>query len=606
MDDPVENRGRRYWTLRVSELYEGETPRIDWASLIPPGRGGRAQRSELISATKSALEAIIAAPSRGGASLSHATLVGRFGQLRSLVHWMVQNDIWSFSKLKPEHAFTYLRTIVPRKGSASPLSRHTLLRHLYIWRCLRDHRAVLKDGLSFEINWIEDELVLGLQPRESEPWRAIEDSEAIKLLQAAKEWTNTFSVYVGNLLERLWGEQGKIVGAKAGAVKRERKAFFDSLALEPNFRLLAEKLGKSGSPPYIVLKAAVHVLEGAALTQLLILVGLRSKELARLDSDCIIEPVDGNLDSLLLRGIAAKKGGIARTWAATTAVKEAVDALLVLLATPRKKSALQCLLLDGPVTRYGGARNPREIKRGSTKRIVYRLRKFVRTAFPKDKALVRRMHPHAARKTFARFVVKRDKRVLESLAHHFGHTHRAITDGYYVGSDIELSLLLDVENREDLAKSLADLISSTNIAGKAAKAFVESRQVASKLRGKAALRSTVERLISQGVQLAPCDWGFCVYSKALSACHGDATGPNEAERTADVCSGCANFAVTERHRAWWEERVSRDEEFLARTEAPEQAVNFVQRRLTRSTELLRELNASLINSRSVPMSKVIK
>lgn len=180
--------------------------------------------------------------------------------------------------------------------------------------------------------------------------------------------------------------------------------------------------------------------------------------------------------------------------------------------------------------------------------------------------------------------------MLESLAYHFGHTHRAITDGYYVGADMELAQLIDAENRQDLAQSLADLLSSGNIAGKAGKAFASARTLAARMRGNATLQSVVERLIADGVQLAPCDWGYCVYSKALSACHGDARGPNEALRTAEVCGGCSNFVVTERHRAWWEERMVRDQQFLKGQGLLEQSVMVVRRRLSRNVELLAELN----------------
>ena len=64
MDPVVINKGRRYWTLRASELYAGDEPLIDWALLIPPAIGTRDQRTGLITATKQALEAMVGAPRR--------------------------------------------------------------------------------------------------------------------------------------------------------------------------------------------------------------------------------------------------------------------------------------------------------------------------------------------------------------------------------------------------------------------------------------------------------------------------------------------------------------------------------------------------------------
>lgn len=592
MDAVTTHKGRRYWTLRASDLYAGEKPRIDWASLLPPATGMRAQRSGLISATKQALEAMIEAPRRTTGGLSHSTVQNWFGIFRRLVRWMVPHGIWRFSELTPEDAATYLHSIRPKREGAPEVSISTVQRHINVLRCLWDFRWGLRDALCFDINRIDQDLLSGMRLRTRIPWRPIGEADAMKLLSAAKNFTAAHAVYVGGLLKRLWAEQDGVVGVNRGNARRRREAFYRMLALEPEFCRLTDKLGMASRSPYTVLRAAVFVLEGAVLTSILLLVGLRAREAVRLDADCVMVPEDGDPGSLLLAGIAAKMGGRRRTWAITSAVKEAVDVVRTMLAVPRELSGQQSLFVCGSASRCAAFPGSRMPKRPGPSFVSIRMRHFARAAFPNEPELARQLHAHAARKTFARFVVMRDKRVLESLAYHFGHTHRAITDGYYVGADIELALLLDAENREDLAQSLADLLSSRNIAGKAGKAFISNREPAApSLRGKAALRSMVDRLISQGVQLAPCDWGYCVYSKALSACQGDAKGPNEAQRTAEVCSGCSNFVVTERHRAWWEERVVRDEAFLGRGNAPAQAVMVVQRRLSRSKELLTELNS---------------
>jgi integrase len=599
MDVVIKHKDRRYWTLRASELYANAEPRIDWASLIQDGTGTKGQRSGLISATKDALQAMIDTPRRSAGTLSHATVLDWFDRFRRLVRWMVIQDLWQFSKLTPEDAAAYLRTIQPRRGGPPEVSLSTVQRHINTLRCLWDCRFNLRDSLRFNVNHIEQSLIQDMQLRKAAPWRPLGEAEAIRLLRTAKEWTEAHAEYVGGVLGRLWAEQEGLVGVSQWRARRRREMFYNALAREPQYGELIERLGMAGRPPYFVIKAAVIVLEGAALTSLLLLVGLRAREAVRLDVDCVMAPEVGDPEKLLLAGIAAKKGGRRRTWAITSAVKDAVDALRAMLAVPREISGQPSLLVEGAIGRCTLFASSKVPTRPEAQTVTVRMRNFARVAFPDEPDLVRRHHAHAARKTFARFVVLRDKRVLESLAYHFGHTHRAITDGYYVGADMELALLLDAENREDLARSLTDLLSSKNIAGKAGKAFVAHRELAvPRLRGKAAMRTVVERLISQGVQLAPCDWGYCVYSKALSACHGDAKGPNEAQRTAEVCSGCSNFLVTERHRAWWEDRVVRDEEFLSRS-VPSQAVMVVQRRLAKSMDLLAELNEAKASNRAL-------
>ena len=93
------------------------------------------------------------------------------------------------------------------------------------------------------------------------------------------------------------------------------------------------------------------------------------------------------------------------------------------------------------------------------------------------------------------------------------------------------------------------------------------------------LTEAVERLIESGIRLAPCNWGYCVYRKELSACSGDDNGPTELWRNPDVCSECMNFCPTAKHLPWWEDRAARSEEFLKRADLPAMTRSHVQGRL---------------------------
>ena len=48
------------------------------------------------------------------------------------------------------------------------------------------------------------------------------------------------------------------------------------------------------------------------------------------------------------------------------------------------------------------------------------------------------LNTHQGRKTFARFVAKRDRTGLHALQKHFGHVSLAMTDRGYVGTDFAL------------------------------------------------------------------------------------------------------------------------------------------------------------------------
>jgi hypothetical protein len=150
----------------------------------------------------------------------------------------------------------------------------------------------------------------------------------------------------------------------------------------------------------------------------------------------------------------------------------------------------------------------------------------------------------------------------------------------------------------DLARNLMDLLVAPHAAGKAADAIAKARSLVPTFKGRKGLERFVDKLIDDGVQLAPCDWGYCVYSQALSACHGDSRGPNEARRSPDVCSTCANFAVTHQHRPWWEARLRQDDEFLERPGLTEQTVTWVKRRRANSAKIVAGLLPLVRDSRA--------
>lgn len=215
-----------------------------------------------------------------------------------------------------------------------------------------------------------------------------------------------------------------------------------------------------------------------------------------------------------------------------------------------------------------------------------RIRIFLRLGCSKVQGCPVTIHPHQLRKTFAKLAVQRNKSNLEPVAAQLGHAYKSFTDAKYVGVDHQLAELLREEDRKELTHCLEQLLSGRKITGKAAPALSEMRSKMRAFRGKASLRSVVERLIDEGVVIAPCDWGFCVYARPYSACRGDDKGPNSIYRSPDVCATCKNFVVTAEHRAWWEARSIRDEEFLKRENLPEQTINIVSQRLRRTQEVL--------------------
>ncbi|AQT51624.1 hypothetical protein BHQ31_14995 [Burkholderia cenocepacia] len=586
------------WFLAESPLYPDEQPTIDWIKFLPPGVGTRHQRQYLLKSVKYFLRALINMPSaKRHSMISPATVKNWVKWTRRLVAWMVGRDIWRFSQLQTLEMLDFLTecsySLLGDKRPLSSAGNYVVLLQ-WLWDLRYDYPASLRINPSTLAGQIGDIV----PPDKRVPWKALDESIALPLIRDALKWIEAHGGFIRHAVDVLSDRLNHCVGLTRFQVHMRIRQTYSLLDDEPGMALAREALGLEHTHSFIVVRHLLTQTEGACLIILLFLVGFRCRELVNLDVDSML--IDQTADGepiYRLRGVAAKRGGLGRTWVASNEVKEVIEYMTLLYEQVRIKSGKKALFLS----RAGGnaPQIGKCINRISTASVAKRIKQFAsaphRSASPK----VLRLHPHSARKTFARFVAIRDKRALESLSYHFGHTHRMITDGCYVGADIELEKLIGEEARRDLANGLEDILRSGVVAGKAARSLQALKVDADSgaFRGRRSLQSLVDRLIEKGIQLAPCDWGYCVYSQSLSACRGTPAGPNEANRSPEVCAGCSNFVVTEKHRVWWSERLERDQRFLDQAGAPEQSRQLVKRRLLGTEKVLRDLNARSSNGR---------
>ncbi|MDR6493182.1 integrase [Paraburkholderia terricola] len=586
----VVRKTREHWYLAVDALYENKVASIDWNSFLPATGGTKHQREYLLRSIKGLLTGMIEAPRQTrGDKLAHSTVLNWTFEVRRLVNWMTSREIWRFSALTGEDVATYIeRCGVKDDGSGNVAQFTFFIRVRFLqdmWELRRHYVGPLRVNPAF----LDGELRQPLRSRSS--WKALDESVALPLIGDAIRWIETHGEYLLSVRQRRWDLTRRWVGVTKGARQRKILEFYEDIEQEPGLQLLRQKLKMGACKTFGVLREALGLTDGACFILFLFLEGMRVSELVRLDSGCLrTERSPDGREHKRLHGIAAKQGGKHRTWITCDPVAEAVNYCERASSGARKALGIKALFINH---RHGIAALGKAAVRIPRGVVATRMRRFANSPHRSSPHLSR-LHPHVARKTFARFVVSRDKHALESLAYHFGHVHRAITDSYYVGSDIELHKLLAEEARSDLVRGLTDLLDSRYLGGKAGASMeIVKRSLRTTFRGKKGLKKIVEKLIEDGVQLAPCDWGYCVYSQALSACRGDERGPNEARRSPDICSGCANFAVTERHRAWWEVRMDRDDEFLTQEGLPEQTVLWVQQRRANTARLLSGLNEGL-------------
>ncbi|RAR67096.1 phage integrase family protein [Paraburkholderia unamae] len=582
---------QHYWELDVSPLYEGETARISWRTFLPAHGGTRHQRTYLLQSVKGLFDALIEQPRqvRGG-HISHNTVINWTFEIRRLIRWMTERGIWRFSSLTGQDLADYIERCAVLESGDGPVTQFTLYNRVKVLQEMWELRTLYLGALRVSPATLD--VAAQARPlRSPSSWRALDETVAKPLLGDAINFLNVHGDYLVSITQRRW--KLALRGLTGSHQKYRIGQFYKSIQSEPEFEALCRDLKLETHQTWKVLQKAYREMDGASYIIILFLVGMRVAELARLDMGCVKhETTKDGVDVARLHGVAAKKGGKSRKWIVNDDVLKAVKYFEDTYAAARKSFKSRALILAGSnrIAALGKSRGIR-IARGEVANCMVA---FARGKFRKT-YLRERVHPHVARKTFARFVTSRDKSGLEALAYHYGHVYKAVTDGSYGGSDIELRTLLNEESRKDLERALTDLIRTNNVAGKAGAAMKSLKEKA-KFRGKKGLKFLVEKLIAQGIQLAPCNWGYCVYSRALSLCGGDDRGPNEVNRSADICSRCGNFAATERHRPWWEVRMTRDENFLKNRHLGPQTIKIVGERLRNTATVLRGLNAQTVTA----------
>lgn len=579
-------RSLQVWELATGPLHNHVPINLHWRRAIPPGRGTKYQRERLVQSMKELMEAVIEQGGEAG-PLAAGSISNYFGQIRRIVAWMTERDIWAFRDLSPGDVVDF---VASRQGRRErPLCENTLWSIEGTFKRMWQLRDKYLMPLRFDPLLVESEIKLSIRTRCTEPWRPLDEEHALPLVKDALEWIRSHGRTVIAMVRSLWTERRSHVGlSRYKRMKRVRAQYLGFLE-EPAIQQIARQLQVDALMPDTAINRIMTTTEGACIVALLFLVGMRASELLRLEADCLTIVGEAGLDQrAILKGIAAKRRGMPRTWAASDDVVEVVEFLTELYAEIRGHTGQTALLLGKTSAAPIPLPGRRNVRLG-TESLRPRLLAFANSPH-RGFSTELRIHAHMARKTFARFVVMRDKSALESLAYHYGHVHSAITDGAYVGTDISLARLLSEEDRADLAEALMDLLSGGAVGGKAGRNITQFAEQASggktSFRGKRSLGAAVDKLIESGIRLAPCDWGYCVYSKAMSACGGDDKGPNAVQRAPDVCATCQNFSVTERHRPYWNERARRDEEFLKRQGLPDQTKQVVLARVARSRDVL--------------------
>lgn len=588
--------------------FEGPRPglrlyqlRFDWDFELPDGSRFTAPGwHRWLEDARTFLWSLRADPPRGRRWLRVHSLVSAGQKLRTLISWMAGEGMRGFGGLDRENAQRFLGVIAERVApNGNAITANT--RHAY---------ANVVVSLWLQRHKLAD-------PPPEHPFNG--------------ERASTFSGFNGGTVERLpftpdaiaiplISKAIRLIGQPADdmiALRDRAVSFYEERRArgltrpsvrQPVLKLIAahgfSHLDGEAAPwhPPIVgtkqLRFLIDRIYEACFVVISYLVGARVSEILALEAGCIEQhhSADGTELFSYLRGrifkTASDDAGQPHLWAAPQAVIRAIDVLERLSAPLRQQAGRSELFLSMQGHGIIDTR-PLDVVTGST--LVSRLNSYFApfVALP-DHADGSTWHltTHQGRKTFARFVGKRDRTGLHALQHHFGHVTRIMTDSAYVGTDFDLGELVDAQTLEETRAALEDLLTASHLGGKAGR-MLSAR---SRFRGRTRdgdLAGYVDFLIEEsGMRLGVCDWGYCVYRAEFAACMGDERGPNPVWRTESVCMNCANFAVTERHRPVWQARLNRNLTLIADQRLDGASRSLASTRIAECERILSDLSAS--------------
>ncbi|MEJ1935050.1 hypothetical protein WDZ92_33040, partial [Nostoc sp. NIES-2111] len=143
----IVGRTKTRWYLATNELFDSAdgAPFLDWNTLLASIKGGtKHQRSYLLKSVRGFMEALVEAPrdlrrGEGGSQfVGHLTVLNWYWEVRHLVVWMTQRNIWRFSSLTSEDICIFAKDRKRRadgQGEVTPNTYYFRLKMLReLWR----------------------------------------------------------------------------------------------------------------------------------------------------------------------------------------------------------------------------------------------------------------------------------------------------------------------------------------------------------------------------------------------------------------------------------------------------------------------------------------
>ena len=600
---PLRISTRSVWLDRVWHL-DGRRPgsnradfSLDWGFVLADdSRFSDPRWAEWREAAKLFVWSLKLDPPPGYRNAHESTIVSVFSRLRMLIRWMAAQGYRCFADLDRDACDRFMTAMAQRPGreSGKPLKTTTLQNHANLLT-----RLYLQ-GAKFPAVAIADPFP-GIAPpfvSRDRGWLPYTpDGIAVPLVSAALRLIGTPADDVIALQTQA---QSVYDHALANGMSQTKAGFIVTDAIAPfTFATLPGEETAWHEAPVTSTKQLRYLADriyDACFVVVSYLVGARISEILGLQVGCIEQhPAgDGSESFAYLVGRIYKTArgidGEAHRWVAPAPVERAVVVMERLTARLRAQSGRDDLFLVMASNGLVGPAARIDLPVGSTiiRRLNDQFAPFI--GLPDHQGEPWHLNTHQGRKTFARFVGKRDRTGLHALQAHFGHVTRAMTDRGYVGTDFALDDLIDRHTQEETRAALEEVLTATALAGKGGR-MIAAR---SPFRGRTRdgdVQAYVRFLMEEtDLRLGVCDWGYCVYRVETAACFGDERGPNPVLRTESTCLTCANFAVTARHRPVWQARRDRNADLLGHPDLDPVSRQLAETRIAECDRILGELD----------------
>ena len=547
------------WELEIDVAgRRADQKRVRWGVALADGsRLTDPQHADLLDAARCFLWSMAVNPPHGRRRSSPSSLFTKAGALRTLIQWMVREGFATFRSLDRSAVDRYQAYVQqrrgPRPGKTSPI---TVGNYLRILKDLYYQRAKLPDALSFDpFPHTTAGLVAGVcrAARRATPF--IPDVVAIDLISKALHWIERES---DGILEQRDRYQDALQQARGRRIseRESRRCAFHAIRRRlqerhppaPGGRLITTKHDIDRCLKYLV-DASFIVIAG--------FVGMRASEILSIRTGAIeYSPLgaSGAKQAYLVARLfkTAEVGGRLERWLAPAPVVTAVKVLERVSEPLRVASGRDELFLTRN-TQYCAVIGI------TTMHVNWRIREFA--AYNGVRHHEGRAWPfstHQFRKTFARFIARRDRSQLLALADHLKHVSVAMTAKGYVGTDFDMQQLVDHEGQIETATALDRFLSSDRLAGKMGERIAAGSASFRGRAGEQVRRDYIKFVLKEtDLSIHACEYGWCVFQAETARCGGK-LAPAPTGRSPAVCLDCANFVVESKHAPYWRERRERN------------------------------------------------